>query len=146
MKQENDTDGIEVHTVSQLIDRAEDLIKDDLQMMTADKEAIYLSDRPGKRKPWYTIEFHRCDTPAKINDWVVHLARKTWVTPRHLLLFIQAANRAHGFKKDRGMSEEIEPNGEDPNNWKTILALGAAFFLCLIGFAAILYVIAWAAK
>ncbi len=45
----------------------------------------------------YDIKLNRCDTKAKILDWVCHLSEKTWVTKKTITDFIDAACSAHGI-------------------------------------------------
>ena len=45
----------------------------------------------------YRVDFERCDTPAKVLDWVYHLAHKQWVTKELLIELIDAAAQQHRF-------------------------------------------------
>lgn len=50
----------------------------------------------------YEIELKRCNTPAKILEWVRHLADKSWATTDLLADFIDGAAAAHDIDIYRG--------------------------------------------
>lgn len=45
----------------------------------------------------YPIELSRCDSHAKILEWVTHLCAKNWTTPPVLERFIHVAAQTHGL-------------------------------------------------
>jgi hypothetical protein len=42
-----------------------------------------------ERGCWYEIEESRCNTAAKLVDWVAHLSEKTWMTTDHVEQLIE---------------------------------------------------------
>ncbi len=40
---------------------------------------------------WYEVEAKRCNTAAKLVDWLAHLCQKTWMTTDHVEQFIELA-------------------------------------------------------
>lgn len=50
----------------------------------SDEESINIFDGTD----WIDIEFSRCDTHGKVLAWVNHLVRKSWITPKHISLFL----------------------------------------------------------
>lgn len=38
---------------------------------------------------WYEIETSRCDTAAKLVDWIAHLSEKVWVTTEHIRQLVE---------------------------------------------------------
>jgi hypothetical protein len=42
---------------------------------------------------WYEVEVRRCNTAAKLVEWIGHLLEKRWVTKQHLEQFIDLVER-----------------------------------------------------
>ena len=79
----------------------QDILSSDQQaresLVRADSDGILL--RAGKYYE-YPIEFDRCDTPARILSWCLHLSRKNWATADMLGDFIEQACSANKVSID----------------------------------------------
>lgn len=51
----------------------------------------------------YRIALDRCDTPATLLGWVLHLSSKTWMTPQLLASFVYHVSQANSIEIDRNM-------------------------------------------
>jgi hypothetical protein len=67
--------------LEQEIDR---IAEENQKIVRSDSEIVELCNDGG----WYQIEFSRCDTNRKLVQWVYHLSGKSWVTQRHIRLFL----------------------------------------------------------
>jgi hypothetical protein len=66
--------------------------------MICDEDKYGINLYPGTGGQVYQIDWGRCDTPAKVCEWVAHLAEKNWVTVPMIESFIHRAFSHHGIK------------------------------------------------
>ncbi len=63
------------------------------------EDTIYIQDGAivMNVRPMYVVEMERCNTPAKILEWVYHLSQKNWVDREVIERFILLACSANGI-------------------------------------------------